>query len=359
VLASVQVFNDLYIFTLKLTNFVYNILFYSLLIFLLDTFKIEVVQCKRYLLRVINAAMSTEFFFAIGGHNITVVGSDARYTKPYVNEYIMITPGQTFDLLLEANQFPNSLAPYRYYIYATPFFDGSAVVPRDSNATVAILEYETNSAAPPVVPVFPSLPNFDNASAAAAFIDGLRSLASTEHPVDVPQTVDVSMYVTIAVNLVQCPNASCAGLFGDRLAASLNNASFQNPQIDILDAYYNSISGVYTPDFPDQPPLFFNFTDANIPQQLFFVNKSTKVKVLEYNQTVEIVFQGTNILGGENHPMHLHGHSFYAVGRGVGNFDDTTDPLSYNLVDPPLENTIGVPKNGWATIRFRAANPGN
>ncbi|KAJ3700541.1 hypothetical protein LUZ61_004246 [Rhynchospora tenuis] len=323
-----------------------------------DTFKVQVDQGKRYLLRVINSAMSNEFFFAIAGHNVTVVGSDASYIKPYVNEYIMITPGQTFDLLLEANQFPNTSAPYRYYIKATPFFDGSVVVPRDPNDTVAILEYKTNVTTPPPVPLSPSLPNFPNTSAATAFTAGLRSLASSDHPVDVPQTVDVSMYVTIAVNVEQCPNASCGGPFGGRLAASLNNASFSSPQIDILDAYYSSISGVYSPDFPDQPPLFYNFTDANIPQQLFFVDKSTKVKVLEYNTTVEIVFQGTNILGGENHPMHLHGHSFYVVGRGFGNFNNQTDPLSYNLVDPPYENTVGVLKNGWTTIRFRAVNPG-
>ena len=83
------------------------------------------------------------------------------------------------------------------------------------------------------------------------------------------------------------------------------------------------------------------------------------MKVLEYNTTVEIVFQGTNLGDGQvTHPIHLHGHSFYVIGRGTGNFDNTTDPLSYNLVDPPYQNTLGVPKNGWATIRFRAANPG-
>ncbi|KAJ4761516.1 Laccase [Rhynchospora pubera] len=323
-----------------------------------DTFKVQVVQGKRYLLRVINSAMNNEFFFAVAGHNVTVVGSDGSYTKPYVNEYIMITPGQTFDLLLEANKFPNTSAPYRYYIKATPFFDGNVVVPRDPNDTYAILQYKTNGTTPPPVPLFPSLPNFPNTSAATAFTAGLRSLASSDHPVHVPQTVDLSMYITVAVNVQQCPNASCAGPFGDRVSASLNNASFSVPQIDILDAYYSSISGVYSPDFPNQPPLFYNFTDANIPQQLFFVDKSTKVKVLEYNTTVEIVFQGTNILGGENHPMHLHGHSFYVVGNGFGNFDNQTDPLSYNLVDPPYQNTVGVLKNGWTTIRFRAANPG-
>ncbi|KAJ4761514.1 Laccase [Rhynchospora pubera] len=326
-----------------------------------DTFKVQVEQGKTYLLRLINSAMSNEFFFAVAGHNITVVGSDASYTKPYVNEYIMITPGQTYDLLLEANQFPNSSSPYRYYIVATPFFDGNVAVSRNPNVTVAILEYKSNSTMPPIVPVSTSsLPNFDNTSAAAAFTDGLRSLASSDHPVDVPQTVDEHMFITIAVNEVECPvNTTCAGLFGTRFGASLNNASFQSPQsVDILDSYYSSInSGVYTPNFPNQPPVFFNFT-GNIPFNESFTEKSTKVKVLEYNTSVEIVFQGTNLLTGENHPMHLHGHSFFVVGRGFGNFDNQTDPLSYNLVDPPYANTVGVPKNGWTTIRFRAANPG-
>ncbi|RVX01140.1 Laccase-14 [Vitis vinifera] len=84
----------------------------------------------------------------------------------------------------------------------------------------------------------------------------------------------------------------------------------------------------------------------------------TEVRVLEYNSTVEIVFQGTNLVGGTTHPMHLHGHSFYVVGWGFGNFDENRDPLRYNLVDPPHQNTIYVPRNGWATIRFEASNPG-
>ncbi|GMP80117.1 hypothetical protein CsSME_00035347 [Camellia sinensis var. sinensis] len=28
------------------------------------------------------------------------------------------------------------------------------------------------------------------------------------------------------------------------------------------------------------------------------------------------------------------------------------------MVDPPEVNTVGVPTNGWAAIRFRADNPG-
>lgn len=80
--------------------------------------------------------------------------------------------------------------------------------------------------------------------------------------------------------------------------------------------------------------------------------------MLEYSSTVEIVFQGTNLVAGSDHPVHLHGFSFYVVGWGFGNFDKDRDPFSFNLVDPPLQNTVAVPVNGWTAIRFKADNPG-
>lgn len=87
--------------------------------------------------------------------------------------------------------------------------------------------------------------------------------------------------------------------------------------------------------------------------------RGTRVKVVEFNEEVEIVFQGTDLLNSSmDHPMHLHGHSFYVVGLGHGNYDNETDPMAFNLVDPPYQNTASVPKNGWLAIRFRANNPG-
>ena len=80
--------------------------------------------------------------------------------------------------------------------------------------------------------------------------------------------------------------------------------------------------------------------------------------VLMYNANVELILQGTNVLASDNHPIHLHGYVFHVVGKGFKNFDPEKDPLSYNLVDPPEETTVGVPKNGWVAIRFTANNPG-
>ncbi|KAA8537996.1 hypothetical protein F0562_027424 [Nyssa sinensis] len=307
---------------------------------------------KTYLLRIVNAAMNDEFFFAIAEHIVTVVGIDGNYLKPITTPYVMISPGQTMDILLTANQ---SLG--RYYMAARQLLtDGTSV---GTNST-AILEYRGNYTRIGH-PIYPSsLPSYVDSEASDRFFIRLRSLASQDHPVDVPQTISTHLYITVSINSIICPNSSCEGIGGTKLGASLNNISFQNPTTDVLLAYYRNISGIYTPDFPDQPPVYFDFTaDDLVEDNTTIPMIGTKAKVLNYNETVEIVFQGTNVLGGsENHPMHLHGYSFYVVGSGHGNFNNETHPKSFNLVDPPELTTVGVPKNGWLAIRFRATNPG-
>ncbi|KAM7278928.1 hypothetical protein ACFE04_006062 [Oxalis oulophora] len=138
----------------------------------------------------------------------------------------------------------------------------------------------------------------------------------------------------------------------------MSNISFMSSNIDILRAYYNHVNGVYDTDFPDAPKYYFDFTADRLPSNLWSPKLSTEVNVLEYNTNVELVFQSTSLVLFTDHPMHLHGYSFYVVGIGLGNFDKDKDPLNYNLVDPPLVNTINVLVNGWTTVRFKADNPG-
>ncbi|KAJ9675319.1 hypothetical protein PVL29_024320 [Vitis rotundifolia] len=225
------------------------------------TFKMVVDYGKTYLLRIINAIMNKEMFFMVASHSLTVVGTDGAYIKPINTSYIMITPGQTMDVLITADQYPS------YYYMASQF-------------TVR-----------------------------------LRSLANEDYPVDVPQTVDTHMYITISMNTLPCVNNSCDGPDGSRLASILNKISFVEPSIDVILAYYKGINGVYDTYFPNEPPYYFNFTGDDLPDTLLTPERGTKVKVLDYNSNVEIV-----------------------------------------LVDPPEVNTVGVPKNGWAAIRFRADN---
>ncbi|KAG5246093.1 laccase [Salix suchowensis] len=316
-----------------------------------DTFKLSVEYGKTYLLRLINVALQDILFFSVANHQVTVVGTDASYTKPFKVDYLAISPGQTIDVLLEANQPPD------HYYMAAKVYSSASGVEYDNTTTTAIVQYSGNYT-PSSTPSLPHLPAFNDTTASANFTGRLRSLADKNHPIDVPLSINTPLFYTLSVNKITCANTSC-GTNQTRLAASVNNISFQTPtSMDVLRAYYNQINGVYGDNFPDRPPVFFDFTADSIPLIYETPTKGTEVRVLKYNSTVEIVFQGTNVAAGTEHPMHVHGTSFYVVGWGFGNFDKDKDPLTYNLVDPPLQNTIAVPKNGWSVIRFRASNPG-
>ncbi|XVE93643.1 hypothetical protein REPUB_Repub01dG0211800 [Reevesia pubescens] len=281
------------------------------------TFAMEVEQGKTYLLRIINAALNDELFFAIAGHNMTVVEIDAVYTKPFTTQAILIAPGQTTNVLVQATQ-----AAGRYFMAARPFMDAPLTI--DNKTATAILQYK--GVPNTVLPILPQLPSPNDTAFALSYNAKLRSLNSPQYPSNVPLKFDRHLLYTIGLGINPC--ATC--LNGTQLTASLNNITFVMPKIGLLQAHYFNIKGVFRTDFPDRPLKPFNYT----------------------------VLQDTNLLTVESHPFHLHGYNFFVVGTGIGNFDPAKDPTKYNLVDPPERNTVGVPTGGWTAIRFRADNPG-
>lgn len=320
----------------------------------LDTFKLPVKFGETYLLRIVGAALNTELFFKIADHEFVVVAVDASYTKPYQTDLILIAPGQTTDILLTANRDPG-----QYYMAARAY-SSSELATFDNTTTTAILQYDSSTPAFQSAPLLPSLPAYNDTAAVTEFTTTLRSLASLEHPIEVPQTIDENIITTVGLGLRPCPpDYTCAGPNGERFIASMNNISFVFPTVSILQAYYFAINAVFKPEFPGNPPIEFDYTgDEAQPADLWNPESDTRVRVIRYDSNVQLVFQGTNIVSGENHPMHLHGFDFYVVGEGFGNYDPLLHPLNFNLVDPPRRNTVGVPANGWTAIRFTANNPG-
>jgi laccase len=201
------------------------------------TFRLKVDYGKTYLLRLVNSVQNTDQFFAIADHNLTLVGMDGNYVKPFVTNYLMITPGETMDVLVTANQ--SSLG--QYYMLLSPYFDGQAD-DFDKSITSAIFQYNGGNYTPPSTPAYPShIPGFYDIDAARNFDKSLKSLASPEHPADVPQHITTRMFITLSISMLLCPNDSCAAPAGNRLASSMNNISFANPTLDVLQAYYRYI----------------------------------------------------------------------------------------------------------------------
>ncbi|XP_052148649.1 laccase-12-like [Oryza glaberrima] len=325
-----------------------------------DTFKLKVEAGKTYMLRLINAALNDELFFSIAGHTLTVVDVDAVYVKPFTVDTLLITPGQTTNVLLTTKpSYPGAT----FYMLAAPY--STAMSGTFDNTTVAgILEYEDPSSHSTAafnknLPVLrPTLPQINDTSFVSNYTAKLRSLATAEYPANVPQQVDTRFFFTVGLGTHPCAvNGTCQGPNGSRFAAAVNNVSFVLPSTALLQSHYTGRSnGVYASNFPAMPLSPFNYTGT--PPNNTNVSNGTRLVVLPYGASVELVMQGTSVLGAESHPFHLHGFNFFVVGQGFGNFDPVNDPAKYNLVDPVERNTVGVPAAGWVAIRFLADNPG-
>ncbi|CAA3026883.1 laccase-1 [Olea europaea subsp. europaea] len=328
-----------------------------------DTFIQRVEPGKTYLLRIINAALNSELFFAVANHTLTVVEIDSVYTKPFETSAIMIAPGQTTNVLLTANQIPDSTN--MFVMAARPYL--TSVFPFDNSITIGFLKYKTSNfekekqtpKLPSVPPLPPNLPPMEDTGFATHFLNGLRSLASTEYPCRVPKKVDRQVITTISLNLQDCPpNQTCKGYRDKRFFASMNNQSFVRPSMSLLETHYKKLLAGLSSNFPGKPPHEFNYTGVDPLSENMNTEFGTKLIEVPYGTRLEIVLQDTNFLNPENHPIHVHGHNFFVVGSGFGNFDSSKDPSYYNLVDPPERNTVAVPMGGWAAIRLNADNPG-
>ncbi|KAH9613087.1 hypothetical protein KSS87_001475 [Heliosperma pusillum] len=309
-------------------------------------FNLKVESGKTYMLRIINAALNEELFFKVAGHNLTVVEVDATYVKPFQTNTIIVAPGQTTNVLVKANKNIG-----KYLVAASPFMDAPIAV--DNSTATATLNYN-NTLGPSISTTFTSVPPKNATPVANNFLDSLRALNSKNYPARVPLKIDHHLLFTVGLGINPCP--SCKQGNGSRVVASINNVTFVMPKTALLQAHYFNISGVYTDDFPKNPPHVYNYTGSG-PKNMQ-TNNGTKVYRLPYNATVQLVLQDTGIISPENHPVHLHGFNFFAVGRGLGNYNPNKDPKKFNLVDPVERNTIGVPSGGWIAIRFRADNPG-
>ncbi|KAK7255783.1 hypothetical protein RIF29_29202 [Crotalaria pallida] len=319
-----------------------------------DTFRLKVKPGKKYLLRLINAALNDEFFFSIANHTLTVVEADASYTKPFDTDTLLIAPGQTTNVLLKTKPYsPNAT----FLIAARPYFTGQGTF--DNSTTAGILHYKHHTLVKNLTLLKPTLPPINATNFVANFTRKFRSLGSEKFPTNVPQKVDKRFFFTVGLGTNPCPkNTTCQGPSNTtKFSASVNNISFILPSVSIMQAYYSGKSNsVFNTDFPTSPLNTFNYTGT--PPNNTNVSNGTKLVVLKFNTSVELVLQDTSILGAESHPLHLHGYDFFVVGQGFGNYNQSKDPSNFNLVDPVQRNTAGVPSGGWIAIRFRADNPG-
>nr|CAB3490434.1 unnamed protein product [Digitaria exilis] len=338
-----------------------------------EGYVLDVEPGKTYLLRLINSGLFSEFYLKIAGHKFTVVGADANYVTPFTTDVIAIAPGETVDALMVADA-----PPGRYYMVALPTQAPLPDTQTPEHSTRGMVRYMTNhvteegqSGVSRDVPVAPAMPGQHDTITSLYFHGNMTSCHYRRHP-PVPKEVNEHMYIVLGLGAF-CPRGrtcekGAMDSSNNLLVATMNNVSFNPPETvtPLLEGHYykTGIINRTTQKLPDRPPILYNFTDiALIPfgpkeRKLEQSSRATMVRRFRHGSVVEVVFQSSAMLQGDSNPMHLHGHDMFVLAQGLGNYDATKDVAKYNLVNPPMKNTVLVPNLGWVAVRFVANNPG-
>ncbi|KAJ6325034.1 hypothetical protein OIU76_012176 [Salix suchowensis] len=229
-----------------------------------DTVIVPIDSGETNLLRVVNSALNQPLFFTVANHQLTVVGADASYVKPFTTSVLMLGPGQTTDVLISADQ-----SPSRYYMAARAY-QSAQNAPFDNTTTTAILEYKSSTCAAKNCssnkPIMPPLPAYNDTATVTTFTKSFRSTGKNFVPTD----IDENLFFTIGLGLNPCPpnfnkSSQCQGPNGTRFTASMNNVSFVLPSnFSLLQAHHQRIQGVFTTDFPANPPRKFDYTENGV-----------------------------------------------------------------------------------------------
>ncbi|CAM0908402.1 unnamed protein product [Alopecurus aequalis] len=310
-----------------------------------ENYNLHVEHRKTYLLRIVNAALHSQFYFKVAGHTFMVVATDANYVKPYTTDIIAIAPGETVDALMVADA-----PPGKYYMVALTIQSPEPMLQFPVEITRGIVYYNNLSKGyEDTPPMDAQMPHYNDVTTTFYFHGNLTSLP---HPLlySVPASVDERMIITTDMGYMCNKGESDCNY---NLVARMNNISFQLPMTTpLLQAhYYHNMTAVGVQEFPSSSP-------PNLVVNRGTTMKGTSVRRVRYNTTLEIVFQGPSTPFSFSNPMHLHGHDFFILAQGLGNYDTGKDVHTYNLVDPPVRNMAYVPRFGWIAIRFVASNPG-
>ncbi|KAJ5240047.1 Cupredoxin [Penicillium chermesinum] len=106
---------------------------------------------------------------------------------------------------------------------------------------------------------------------------------------------------------------------------------------------------------PTVPILYGNTSDG------WLANTTIQLPI---NSTIDIILKiAHDSMDMMGHPIHLHGHKFWILGSGTGDFSyasvlDVPQGV-LNLHNPVYRDTADIPASGWLAIRFVTDNPGS
>ncbi|XP_017889706.1 laccase-4-like isoform X2 [Ceratina calcarata] len=325
---------------------------------------------QRYRFRLINSFCTTcPGELTVEGHNLTVINSDGQPIKPIVVDSLVSLAGERYDFVINTNQEPGA-----YWIQLRGLDDCSHV------QQLAILQYVGASSTPRTEEPHNPLPS---EVALDITTDGCYKstpnkgcVENLEHALPIESKIlqkepDVKLVIPIGLHRFEdeefyTPNKyknfliSKSGWTVSQTMSNISSIGLPSPPLSQME---------------DVPQNLLCNAD-NLPPHCSSQSVCECVHVIKLplNSVVEVVLVDEFNTSHVRHPFHLHGFVFYvlATGQPFGPIVngapkmtakafhelDAANQIDRNLNSPPAKDTLAIPNNGYAVLRFYTDNPG-
>ncbi|KAE8314454.1 Cupredoxin [Aspergillus transmontanensis] len=257
----------------------------------------------KYRIRLVNAAADNHFRFMIDNHTMEVIATDFVPIHPYNTTQLSIGMGQRYDIIVTAKELDSG----DFWLRAIP---QEACSETDAVDNIkGIIRYNSSSTAEPTTSAYSYTDSCSDESS-SDLVPYLAINASENYVYSTSE--DVAVQVT--------ENA---------LLWTMNKTSFRT-QWDY--------------------PTLMQVAENNHTW-------TAKERIIHLPYRDEWVYMVIHSPFAQDHPMHLHGHDFWVLGSGYGEFD-SSQANSLTLVNSPRRDVAMMPASGYLVIAIKTNNPG-
>lgn len=258
---------------------------------------------KRYRMRLVNAAADQHFRFMIDNHTMEVIANDFVPIHPFNTTQLSMGMGQRYDIIVTGKQLQSG----NFWMRAIP---QSACSETDATDKVkGIIRYDSSSTADPTTSAY---------SYTDSCVDEDPSNLIPYLKVDASDTYTYKTGENVEVQVT------------DNAMLWLMNGTSLHTQWE-----YPSLLQVAQGN------------DTWLARQ----------RVISLPAAEKWVYMVIHSPFAQDHPMHLHGHDFWLLQAGYGNFDSSmVDSLT--LVNSPRRDVVMLPASGYIVIALKTNNPG-
>ncbi|KAF2477734.1 laccase precursor [Lindgomyces ingoldianus] len=270
--------------------------------------KVTLTPGKTHRLRLINTAVDASMRVALDNHTFTVIANDFVPVVPYTTNWIQIGIGQRYDVLITANKTSGN---YWFRSDVEPNCQSA-----NNGAGRAIFTYQGATVADPTTspPINPPT--------------GCNNPASTPK---------------IALNVPSAQFASQAQTLPVAFGPVVTNG--QNVVLWTI----NGTSMIVDPGKPTIKYIAEHNTSYPTSYNL--------VEVPSSSQWTYWIVQQAATAPPIAHPIHLHGHDFFILGTGSGQFS-SSNLGQLTFTNPPRRDVAFLPGGGWLVLAYPTDNPG-